>query len=582
MKMNMKMSHALSRPLRHPAARGAATFAFVSCLIGASLLLSAPAWSAPAPVVPGAGTILQSVQPLAPPSVSPSETGLKLDQQRSGDWPPTAPFVVTQLQISGNTVFDTALLHDLVKDGEGKSLTLAEIGALAERITTYYHQHGYPLARAIVPAQKIEGGIVLIQVLEARYGKIGLNNSSKVDSRLLQSTLTPLQGGALIGQAALDHTLLLLSDIPGVAIQSSLKPGAAVGSSDLETAVIATAAVVGSVMLDNDGSRYTGRARATGRISLLNPLNHGDVLSFTAMSGGSDLHYGQAYYDTLLDGVGTRVGGSYSALSYTLGDTLSNLGGHGTATVASLWLSRPFIRSLATNLYGKFALDRAVLHDRIDASATQTDRHLLNATWSAYGDQHDGWLAGGVSTWRVALISGEVTFENGSAQTADAATANTDGRYVKYALSGVRLQTLSERDTLYVALSGQGANGNLDASQKMVAGGSDTVRAYDSSVLSGDEGLLTTIELRHSLGWQLPGYWQAIAFVDSQHLKINHSPWANGQNTATLSGAGVGLNWSGANNWSARLSVATRIGNLPSLLATAAATRGWIEINKGF
>ena len=574
------MNHSLSRPLRHHAARGAATFA--SSLIGASLLLSAPAWSAPAPVIPGAGTILQSVKPLAPPSVSPSETGLKLDQQRSSDWPPTAPFVVTQLQISGNTVFDTALLHELVKDGEGKSLTLAEIGALAERITTYYHQHGYPLARAIVPAQKIDGGIVLIQVLEARYGKIGLNNSSKVDSRLLQSTLTPLQSGALIGQAELDHTLLLLSDIPGVAIRSSLKPGAAVGSSDLETEVTATAAVVGSVMLDNGGSRYTGRTRATGRISLLNPLNHGDVLSFTAMSGGSDLHYGQAYYDTLLDGVGTRVGGSYSALSYTLGDTLSDLGGHGTAAVTSLWLSRPFIRSPATNLYGKFALDRAVLHDRIDASATQTDRHLLNATWSAYGDQHDGWLAGGVSTWRVALISGEVTFENGSAQTADAATANTDGRYVKYALSGVRLQTLSERDSLYVALSGQGANGNLDASQKMVAGGSDTVRAYDSSVLSGDEGLLATIELRHTLGWQLPGYWQAIAFVDSQYLKINQSPWANGQNTATLSGAGVGLNWSGAGGWSAKLSVAKRIGNLPSLLATAAATRGWIEINKGF
>jgi hemolysin activation/secretion protein len=39
--------------------------------------------------------------------------------------------------------------------------------------------------------------------------------------------------GQAISQGALDHALLLLSDLPGVAVNATLKPGEAVGTSDL-------------------------------------------------------------------------------------------------------------------------------------------------------------------------------------------------------------------------------------------------------------------------------------------------------------------------------------------------------------
>ena len=110
---------------------------------------------------------------------------------------------------------------------------------------------------------------------------------------------------------------------------------------------------------------------------------------------------------------------------------------------------------------------------------------------------------------------------------------------------------------MYLSLSWQWADANLDSSQKMVAGGAYTVRAFDMSALTGDSGLQETAEWRHDLpAWQ--GQWQAVTFLDSEHLTINKSVWTTGPNTATLTGVGVGLSWTGPHQWSAKASIASR------------------------
>src|SRR5690606_28990354 len=222
-----------------------------------------------AQVTPNAGSMLREVRPLEPQLPSPSGTGLEME---AGDTalPQTAPFPVQQLQISGNTLFDTATLHALVADAEGRSLTLVELGAISGRITAFYRARGYPLARAIIPAQTIRDGVVAIEVVEARYGDTVLDNHSKVRDSLLESTLAPLQLGEVIGGSELDRSLLLLSDIPGVAVNATLKPGQAVGTSDLLVTTSATPAISGQLVLDGYGNRYTGRERVGGTLNINN------------------------------------------------------------------------------------------------------------------------------------------------------------------------------------------------------------------------------------------------------------------------------------------------------------------------
>ena len=557
-------------------------------LLAAVLMLTGSATWAAGPdtsFVPGAGSILQSVQPPSFPQPPSNGTGLFLENKANAPLPMSAPFTVTTIRITGNTVFPAELLHDLVKDAEGKELTLEQVGELADRITDYFHGHGYPLARAIVPAQTIQGGAVTLQVIEARYGKVVINNKGSVSDALLSATLSPLHPNDLIAQDKLDHALLLFTDIPGMTVEANAEPGQTVGTSDLVLNVAPLPTVTGSTFIDNGGSRYTGQDRVGASVNITNPLNHGDVLSATVLgSAGQAMRYGQVSYETLLNGDGTRVGGSGSALRYALGDSLSAIGGHGTADVASLWVKQPMVRSQSHNIYAQLQVDGLWLDDLVATASTQKDRKLLNTSFSLYGDIRN-LVPQGVTTWKSAVSAGHVSFFNPAAQLADAQTGQTQGNFMKYNVWANHQQPLTTKDSLYVAFSGQTANTNLDQSQKMTVGGPNSVRAYDTGALSGDNGALVTVELRHLLDGAvlgIEGQWQVMAFVDSAHVAINRTPWASGINQATLSGGGVGLVWAGANQISVQLTLAKRIGSVPVLITNSPKVHAWAIASKAY
>ena len=520
--------------------------------------------------------------PLTPLAPSPSWSGLTVQRADGAKLPPSAPFLVQLIEITGNTLLDTATLHALVADAQGQTLTLTQLGELAARITSAYQNKGYPLARAFIPAQTIASGIVRIEVIEASYGKISLDNRSRIKDDLLQAILAPLQSGQAVDQKRLDHALLLVSDIAGVVVGAILKPGEVVGTSDLLVNITPGPAVTGNGVLDNYGDRNTGRARIGGSVIVFNPLQHGDVLSVSGLSSGSGLNNARLGYETLLNGQGTRLGGAYSALRYAMGKPLAALQANGSAQVASLWTKHPLLRSRDVNIYGQLQFDSLQLRDHLDASAIKTDRDLENWTLSLAGDSRDTLLSGGINTWSLGWTAGRVGFGNAAAQLADAETAGTQGGFSKWNANLARMQSLSPKNTLYFAFSGQWANTNLDASQKMSVGGPYSVRAYDTGSLSGDTGYLTTVELRHALGTALGGQWQLVAFVDAARVTVNKSAWIIGMNSANLSGAGVGMNWAAPQQWRVKTYIATRLGSVPKLVASSASTIAWFELSRGF
>jgi hemolysin activation/secretion protein len=235
-------------------------------LLPVALLLTGSQFIAHAvAAAPDSGGILQQIQSLLPPPVSTTSTGLSIDRENTATLPASAPFLVKTLRISGNEKISTAILHALVAEAEGKTLTLSDLERFTDRITDYYQVHGYPLARAIIPAQSIHDAVVEIEIIEARYAQIKLDNHSRLNDPLLQG-------------------LLLLSDIPGIVVNATLQPGEAVGTSDLLVATTPGPAVTATVALDNYGNRYTGSAGIGGSVNLIDPRHHGDVLSVSALS----------------------------------------------------------------------------------------------------------------------------------------------------------------------------------------------------------------------------------------------------------------------------------------------------------
>jgi len=124
--------------------------------VSAALLLALPLISGAADNVPNAGSLLQTVPPAQPQRATPEASALPaLRADDPAAMPDTRPFLVRQLRVEGNTVFDTATLQALLATMQDKRLTLPQIAQGIEAITTYYREAGYPLARTIIPAQTI-------------------------------------------------------------------------------------------------------------------------------------------------------------------------------------------------------------------------------------------------------------------------------------------------------------------------------------------------------------------------------------------------------------------------------------------
>ena len=547
---------------------------------------------------PDAGVILQQLkqmkqsEPTAAPSLDVQEGNKNSSTQRgesatdvnagvNSQAVESNDFLLNGFVITGNQNITTPVLQALLADSLEQKITLEQLQKLVTRLTDYYHNQAYPLARAVIPAQTINNGLVNVEIYEAYYGKVEINNHSRVKGSLVEGTLSSLKSSKVIAQQPLDHALLLLSDIPGAIVNATLKPGEVVGTSDLVVSTLPSQRVYGNLIVDNYGNSYTGRPRIGGSVNVIDPFSFGlgDTLSLNGLTSGGGLNYGRLAYEVLLNQYGTRMGGSYSALHYRLGGNFADANAEGDAQVASMWAKHPLIRSRELNLYGQTKFEYLQLNDH--QTTYKTDRHLTNAVFNITGDTRDTLFSGGINTWDLAVTSGKVIFDDVDAKSYDARNAKTNGSFAKMNLNLTRLQSLSQSNALYISLAAQVAGNNLDTSQKMTLGGPYTVRAYDTSAVSGDSGYLLSAELRHDLGDIVNGRLHALAFVDSAQVKINKNTWVASDNSASLSGVGVGLSWVGQNNLYANTYIATAVGAKPIQVSNNL-TRVWLEVGKRF
>ncbi|WP_321871673.1 ShlB/FhaC/HecB family hemolysin secretion/activation protein [Paraburkholderia tropica] len=536
---------------------------------------------ATAPVTSGSGQLLQQVPQ---PSVQPPASNLDLTIQPPASAPAdsTKRFPVRSIEITGNTELPAELLRAVVAPSEGRDLTLADLNALADRISDVYHEHGYPLATAYVPAQTIDSGVVRIDVAEARYGAVSMTNRSSVSSRVLDNTLGALQSGQPVSEFELERTLLLLQDIPGAVVSSTMRPGEAVGTSDLLVDVTPQQRVSADAGVDNFGDPYSGRVRGSGNLNINGLFNQGDLLDFSALTSGHGMTYGRMDYRYLLNGQGTTLGATISGLDYHLGNDLSDLEAHGSAFVGGVVLAQPIIRNTRGNLYGQVEYDFRRLNDNIDVIGLQNDRHTNSLTTTLAGDELD---ATGVINARIAMTYGVLAANNLQTDIVDQLGADTAGHYVKLSVSVSRLQQLARHDALYLGISGQTASKNLDTSEQFYLGGPDSVRGYDVGVLSGSRGYLATFEYRHDATFQqIPGIWQFSAFVDTGWVQQYKNVFVSGPNTGQLSSAGFGVQWNGPYKLLVTASVAFPFGRAPEILSANASTavHCWLQMRKSF
>jgi hemolysin activation/secretion protein len=497
--------------------------------------------------------------------------------------PEGAAVQVNSLHVTGNTLFPEDELIAVTGVSPGSALTLPELRNAASAITRFYNRHGYFLAQAYLPEQDINAGAVTIAVIEGHYGAIDLRNQAHLASAVPRRIMNGMNVGDPVAIAPLERRLLLLSDIPGVVVHSTLSPGVAVGTSDLAVDLSPGRRVTGSVEADNGGNRYTGIYRFGGTINFNNPTGLGDQVSLRVLASTEGLAYGRAAYQAPV-GDGT-LGIAYTHLKYDLGREFSGLDARGDADIFSVFGSYPLIRSRANNLYAMAGFDVKNLKDEIGLISTVSKRKIEAFNVGLRGDSRDAFGGGGWNAYSVSWTAGNLEIKDPFERAADAITARSAGGFNKLQYSLARRQTITGPLSLYGAVRGQLATDNLDSSEKMELGGAYGVRAYPEGEAYGDEGYIATLEARLMLDkWTsaMPGRLALIGFVETGGVNYAHEPWFSGSNHTTRSGIGTGLIWSGPSDITVSATYAHRLGDQRTTSGPDRRGRVWFQIAKQF
>ncbi len=512
-----------------------------------------------AQVVPNAGTFIRELETEPAPEVESSKLDVELPEQApapaSDEGGPSVS--VDRFVITGNRAFESAELLALVEGQQGQSLTLAELREQAAKITTYYREQGYFLARAYLPQQDVSEGVITIDVLEGRLGKVDLSNSSHTADFVVKRPFRSLEADAMLTADTLETPLLRLSDLPGLAVNTTLVPGEEVGTSDLKVDVTQGPWVNGTVELDNYGNESIGEYRLGGSLQVNSPLGLGDRFDIRALGSDEEQVFFRAQYQMPVGPWATNIGAAYSDMDYELGGNFEDLDATGNAQITTVFADQSLIRTRELNLNVQLQYDSKELQDEIDAFGSDSQKESELYTLTLNGDWRDQFLGGGVTQWALAYTWGELTINSYLDQVIDSVTAQTAGDFERWTPSIMRLQNLGGNWSLHGQIHGQFADKNLDSSEKISLGGAYGVRAYAQGEATGDEGYIANLELRYNINSQ----WQVFGLADYGRVMINKTPWQGiTDDDRELSGAGLGARYN-TNHWHLSATAAAPLDN---------------------
>ncbi len=552
----------------------------LACLCAPAVAIAVAGATAPtaAQTVPDAGSLLRQIpqpgqpelparapEPLPPPALLSSLPGPSV--------------TVTEFRFIGNLLLDSPQLARAVAGYLRRPLSFADLQNAAAAVAAAYRDAGR-IVRTSLPQQDVTAGVVTIEIVEARFGKVHVEGQPQRASpaRLAAVVEAAQPAGAGLNVDALDRALLLIGDLPGIGVQGRLAEGSGPAQTDLVLSVSDGPLVTGVVEADNLGSRSTGSGRVVASADLNSPLALGDRASATALhSQGSN--YLRAAYSLPLGSLGWRAGAHAAYLTYkVVSADFAALDAHGSSNTAGFDASYPLVRSRLHNLVLNLRWDNARLINQ-SGGEIASNYSVRSSDLALNGNFFDDLGGGGATSASLGLVLGRVDLDGSPNQAADAAGNDTQGRYNKLHYSVSRQQSVGERVSLYASFSGQAARRNLDSSERFYLGGGGGVRAYPASEGGGSEGSLLTVEVRG----QLPGNLDLIAFYDGGRVRqnrINEGPAAVALNRYSLQGAGLSLGWVSRAGLVLRATLARRLGENPNATASGHDQDGTLDRNR--
>ena len=448
----------------------------------------------------------------------------------------TSPREFTGLRFTETAILPEFQLKAIEKNVIGAPISLAVIKTVLEEVNALYLTSGFELSRALLPEQLVTDGVVTIQLVEAKVGKIIVENINRLDEQFVRDHLAAEEGG-FISLAALERSIRIYNLSNKSNLATELGPGEGFGETDIFVDVAEPDILeLPTISVDNYANKTSDWRNNALSVTINNAFGIDDetALSYSDAKGSTSQSFS---YSMPVDRRGTNL-----SLSLTNSDTKivagseETVGYRGSATAFSASYSTPILFGDEYSVYlsGTYGASKSDLVQPVTGvmlSKSQVRKFSLSAPFS----YNNGTTAFSFApAWHVINTVTEIPRNEKWMQKIDANASLSQFLNDKWTANmRANLLYTDARDMI-----------NLP-SEILSVGGPNSVRAYQPAESSGYQGYFVSGELRTDLAkWEevsLPSFMpSAQLYVFADHM-MAQTQYKTRNRHDYWSGYGVGL-----------------------------------------
>ncbi len=412
----------------------------------------------------------------------------------------TVPNTITinSYTVQGNHLLSEIDIDNAVYPYLGPGQTVRSVDAARAALQKAYADKGYQTVAVQIPPQHVQGGVVVLKVVEEPVGRLHVNGSHYFSLNEIKAQAPSLAPGQVPNFKRIKHDIIALNQWPDRQVIPTLQAGAQPQTVDVNLNVKDSPPLHGSLSLDNRYSANTMPLRVDGSLTYDDLWQRGDTINAAfqiapqepsealVFTGSYVARIPNADWLTLL-----FYGLTSNSNVSTVGST--NVVGKGQVIGARALVTLPsgsgFFNTLSAGLdYKHFDQDVTLGSGSNIAPITY---YPFTATYSA------SWQGDASTTTQLDIgptFNVRGLGSSPAAFTVKRAGSESNFIYLRGDLS--RQQNLPRGFQIYVKAQGQLSDEPLVNSEQFSVGGQDTVRGYLESEVLGDDAVTTSVELR--------------------------------------------------------------------------------------
>ncbi|WP_149748001.1 POTRA domain-containing protein [Rhizobium sp. RU35A] len=497
-------------------------------------------------------------QPAAPSAPGQEDVAVPKGAER-------ASFVLKDVAFNDSRIFTKTDLDAIVAPYLNRKISVADLFRLTAKINATYRERGYITAQAVLVPQQIAGGHVRIQLVEGTIGAVEVSGNKKVRSDVVIDHVEVLPGSIPTIQL-IERRLAAVNQNRKFQVTAGLKPGKETGTTDLQLQVTGEPKPFsGTVYLNNQGTRDSGRYTLGATASLYSPFGYDETISAGLTTSVSDMSnmlqdfdVGSYFFDADLP---MPVGNGGLRLLYSHSDSkvlegsFASLGVLGRGDLVSLTYTQPFYTTPTWNFSTVSGGQWSNTHSEVSTVDTDT---LSFRVFGGVKGQATFPTTGTYIETELRLIQSWVDTKGLSGHDRDTIT--------RIVGSATLFQSIGDGLSLMMRAGGQYTpEKRLPSGELWYLGGVSTLPAYELSSLSGDNGLYLANQIRYSSDYYNSGMQQALGIPFSSGIRAFidvgavFDDYLRGESSSFYSDAGFGLDFDIGGHLSGDLSVAWAI-----------------------